>query len=225
MNNIDLIFGLIGLLLTLMMFSYIFGDNLFFRIALTVLVGVSTGYTAAVLITKVLIPLLFDPFNTVRGWGWVWILVPLVLAVLMVLMIVPRLNHFGKVPLAFLVGVFSALTVYGVARGTLAPQLLAIINQFSPQLLQQQGQPDWTGIVWAVMVLLGVIAVLISFQQLSKKELSTQRTGSLLDGISSIGQIFVGITLGAIFVTVFSTALIALISRVVWIQSFLSGLF
>lgn len=223
--SIDLILGLVGLVLTLMVFSYIFGDNLFFRVALTILVGVSTGFAAAVLITKVVVPLLINPLSSVSGWGWVWTLVPLLLAILVVLMLLPRFSHLGKIPLAFLAGIFAALTIFGVVRGTIAPQLLAIINKFSPQLLQNVGQPDWARIIWAVMVLLGVIAVMMSFQQFVKKDSASENHVNFLEGVSGIGQIFIGVTLGAVFVTVFSTALVALISRVVWIKDFLSGLF
>lgn len=221
----DLILSFVGLVLTLMVFSYVFGDNLFFRVALTVLVAISAGFTTAVLITKVLIPLLINPLSSARGWGWVWAIVPLLLAILVALMIIPRLSKLGKIPLALLIGVFASLTIFGVVRGTLAPQLLSIINKFSPQLLQNLGQPDWARIVWAVTVLLGVIAVMVYFQQYTKKIERNGSRGNLLEGVGSIGQIFIGITLGAVFVTVFSTALIALISRVMWIKDFISGLF
>ena len=224
MIPVDLILGLVGFVLTLMVFSYIFGDNVFFRMALTILVGVSAGFAAAVMISKVLIPLLIKPLEGAVGWGWAWAIVPLLLAVLVALMIVPQLSHLGKLPLAFLAGVFAALTIFGVVRGTIAPQLLAVTNQFSPELLQNLGQPDWARIVWAVMVLLGVIAVMISFRQFTKKATNGATHLSLFDGINSIGQIFIGITLGAIFVTVFSTALVALISRITWMLSFVRGL-
>ena len=224
MISIDLLLGVVGFVLTLMVFSYIFGDNVFFRVALTILVGVSAGFTTAVMISKVLIPLLINPLGSAVGWGWVWATVPLLLTILVALMLVPRLSHMGKVPLAFLAGVFAALTVFGVVRGTIAPQLLAITNQFSPQLLQDVGQPDWGRIVWAVMVLLGVIAVMVSFQQFTRKGNHGTTHPSLFDGINSIGQIFIGITLGAVFVTVFSTGLIALISRMTWLMNFVREL-
>jgi len=225
MMTADLLLSLAGFVLTLMVFSYIFGDNLFFRVALTVLVGVSAGFTAAVLITKVLNPLLIDPLNSANGWGWVWAFVPFVLVILVFVMLIPRLAHMGKIPLSFLAGVFAALTIFGVVRGTIAPQLLAITNQFSPQLLQNMGQPDWARIIWAVAMLLGVISVLVFFHQFTRKVDSHDVRPSLFEGISSIGQIFIGITLGAVFVTVFSTALVALISRVMWMKEFISGLF
>ncbi len=220
----DILLGLVGLILTLMVFSYIFGDNLFFRVALTILAAVSAGYTAAVLITKVIIPLLIHPLGATREAALLWMVFPLLLAVLVGLMIFPRLSKLGKIPLSFLVGVFAALTIFGVVRGTLAPQLLAVINRFSPELLQNAGLPDWARIVWAVMVLLGVIAVLLAYQHYTHKRKADEAHASLLDGVGSIGQIFVGITLGATFVMIFSTALVALISRVVWIKDFLAGL-
>ena len=67
MNALDVIIGLIGFALTLMVFSYLLGDNFFFRAALYLLVGVSSGYIAAVLITKVILPLLIAPIQANNG--------------------------------------------------------------------------------------------------------------------------------------------------------------
>ncbi len=57
----DLLGGLISFLLTLMILSYLFGDNVFFRVAVYIFVGVSAGYAAAVAWWQVLWPRLFNP--------------------------------------------------------------------------------------------------------------------------------------------------------------------
>ena len=54
--SIELISAFIGLILTLMVFSYLIGDNPLFRIAIYLFIGVSSGYAAAVVVRSVLLP-------------------------------------------------------------------------------------------------------------------------------------------------------------------------
>ncbi len=46
--SIEIISALVGFLLTLMVFSYLIGDNPLFRIAVYLFIGVSSGYAATV---------------------------------------------------------------------------------------------------------------------------------------------------------------------------------
>jgi hypothetical protein len=85
MNPMDIVLGVIGIALSVMIFSYLLGDNFFFRAALYILVGVSSGYAAAVLVTKVILPRLVEPLSR-NGTDAFWLgLVPFVLCVLLVL--------------------------------------------------------------------------------------------------------------------------------------------
>ncbi len=218
----DLALGLVGVALTIMIFSYILGDNLFFRVGLYVLIGVAAGFSAAVVITKVIIPLLYVPLRTPGTPAFYWALVPLVLCALLALMLSPRLSQAGKIPLAFLSGVLAALALFGVSRGTLAPQLLATIGRFSPALLMQASQINWAGVIEGVLILLGVIATLFFFHH--RQQVKQVGGGSLLDGMSSVGQIFMGITFGALFIGLYMTALVALISQLNWVKDFITSL-
>ena len=58
---IELISGAIGFLLTLLIFSYLIGDNPLFRSAVYIFIGVSSGYAAVVVWHNVLLPKLFQP--------------------------------------------------------------------------------------------------------------------------------------------------------------------
>lgn len=223
MSSVDLTLGLLGLALTVMIFSYVLGDNLFFRIGLYVLVGVSAGYTAAVLITRVLIPLLVQPLGKPGTPAFFWTLVPVALCVLLALMLIPRALQAGKFPLAFLSGVLAALALVGISRGTLAPQLLAVVDRFDPRLLTRNASVDWRQLVEAVAMLVGVVTVLFYFHHHGRDKQSAVEP--MITSLSSIGQIFIGIFLGALFVGLYSTALIALISRLEWIGDFISHLF
>jgi hypothetical protein len=164
----DLIALIIGIALTVMVFSYILGDRLFFGIATHLLIGVSAGFLALVMIQKVLLPYLLLPLTDPAEPGFYLALVPLIMACLLVLMLFRRGTHLGAVPLAFLGGVLAALAIVGVTRGTLAPQLLSMIDRFAPGQLLHQAQPQWTVILEALMILLGVISVLFVFHHRGK---------------------------------------------------------
>ena len=224
MNALDVIIGLIGFALTLMVFSYLLGDNFFFRAALYLLVGVSSGYIAAVLITKVILPLLIAPIQANNGQFSLLMVVPLLLCLLLVLMLFPRTVSAGKLPLAFLVGVMAAMTIAGVSRGTLAPQLLSIVNRFSPSLVQISGQPAWGQILEAVFILLGVVAVLFTFHHRTHRKDDAEARSGLVEGLSSIGQVIIGITFGMLFVGFYTTALTALIGQLGTLKDFILSL-
>ncbi len=60
--SIEVISGFIGLVLTLLVFSYLIGDNPLFRFAIYLFIGVSSGYAAFAAWQYVLWPRLFSPF-------------------------------------------------------------------------------------------------------------------------------------------------------------------
>lgn len=212
MSPSELFTLIIGVALTVMVFSYILGDRLFFGIATHILIGVSAGFLALVVIQKIILPYLVKPLANVTDPGFLLALVPLVLSILLVLMLFRRGTQAGAIPLAFLGGVLAALAIIGVTRGTLAPQILSMIGRFEPGKLMHEAQPQWSAIVEALMILLGVISVLFVFHHRGQAKVGEVVRPIFLQGIGSIGQIFIGITFGALFVGLFSTALIALIS-------------
>ena len=212
MSPSELFTLIIGVALTVMVFSYILGDRLFFGIATHILIGVSAGFLALVVIQKIILPYLVTPLANVTDPGFLLALVPLALSILVVLMLFRRGTQAGAIPLAFLGGVLAALAIIGVTRGTLAPQILSMIGRFEPGKLMHEAQPQWSAIVEALMILLGVISVLFAFHHRGQAKAGEVVRPIFLQGIGSIGQIFIGITFGALFVGLFSTALIALIS-------------
>ena len=222
MSPSELFTLIIGVALTVMVFSYILGDRLFFGIATHILIGVSAGFLALVVIQKIILPYLVKPLANVTDPGFLLALVPLALSILLVLMLFRRGTQAGAIPLAFLGGVLAALAIIGVTRGTLAPQILSMIGRFEPGKLMHEAQPQWSAIVEALMILLGVISVLFAFHHRGQAKAGEVVRPIFLQGIGSIGQIFIGITFGALFVGLFSTALIALISSLSEIIQFIT---
>ena len=71
---IELISALIGLILTLMVFSYLIGDNPLFRIAVYLFIGVASGYAATIVWHNVLVPKLFQPLAALNPLSFVSLL-------------------------------------------------------------------------------------------------------------------------------------------------------
>ncbi len=222
MSPSELLTLIIGIALTVMVFSYILGDRLFFGIATHLLIGVSAGFLALVVIQKIILPYLIMPLTYETGTDFFLLLVPLVLSILLVLMLFRRGIQAGSILLAFLGGALAALAIIGVTRGTLAPQILSTIGRFAPEQLMHETEPQWSAILEALMILLGVIAVLFVFHHHGQSKAGNVVRPVFLEGIGSIGQIFIGITFGALFVGLFSSALIALISSLSEIIDFIT---
>ncbi|MEA4812450.1 MAG: hypothetical protein VB108_07775 [Anaerolineaceae bacterium] len=223
MINLDLIGGILGLILTVMVFSYLAGDNFFFRVALTLLIGVGAGYTAALLVQKVLLPHLIQPLLNGKGPSFYLSLFSCFFILLLLSSFFGNVRHLARIPLALMMGTLAAVSLYGLARGTLAPQILALVNRFSPVVLYQENQPEWLAIVKAAAMLLGVISVLLYFDRHRLPQQGGKSYSSLSEGLSEVGQVFIGISFGAIFAGVFATALIALLGRIGWVQTLMMG--
>ena len=222
MSPSELLTLIIGIALTVMVFSYILGDRLFFGIATHLLIGVSAGFLALVVIQKIILPYLIMPLTYETGTGFFLVLVPLALSILLVLMLFRRGTQAGSIPLAFLGGALAALAIIGVTRGTLAPQILSTVGRFAPEQLMHETEPQWSAILEALTILLGVIAVLFVFHHQGQSKAGDVVKPVFLEGIGSIGQIFIGITFGALFVGLFSSALIALINSLSEIIDFIT---
>lgn len=222
MSPSELITLIIGIALTVMVFSYILGDRLFFGIATHILIGVSAGFLALVAIQKIILPYLIMPLTYETGTDFFLALIPLALSILLVLMLFRRGTQAGSIALAFLGGALAALAIIGVTRGMLAPQILSTIGRFAPEQLMHETEPQWSAILEALMILLGVIAVLFVFHHHGQSKAGDVVKPVFLEGIGSIGQIFIGITFGALFVGLFSSALIALISSLSEIIDFIT---
>ena len=121
----DLLGLIFGFLLTLMVLSYIIGDNFLFRLAMAIFVGVASGYAAVLVIYNVLwyqliVPLLTNPMANLA------LTVPsALLGIWLLTKGSSRLSRFGNPVLAFLVGV-GAATAFGdgQARRAALPPLL-----------------------------------------------------------------------------------------------------
>lgn len=224
----DLMWSAVGFLLTIMVLSYLIGDNAFFRLAVHIFIGLTAGYLAVLLIRHVLLPGLIQPLLEEPGQSQLRLILPVVLILLLALGQAPRLSWLGRIPLAYLAGVTAALVIGGAVFGTLIPQTRGVINAFDPARWTSVSGQTWPSIMNAVVILIGVVGTLSYFHFGQKlKPGSRQDMGErpfILESLSKVGQVFIGISLGALFAGVFSTALLALINRLIFMAQFVMSL-
>ncbi len=217
----DLIWTLVGFILTILVFSYIFGDNFLFRIASYLFVGVSAGYVGVVVFYQVLLPRLIQPLIQGSLTERLLVLVPLVMAGLLLTKISTQLAPLGKLPMAFLVGVGAAVAIGGAVFGTLTGQISGAAQPFN---LEASGRGAG-GLLEGLLILVGSVGTLLYFQfSASTRAAQPAARSQLVESLSLVGQVFIGITLGAIFAGVFAASLTALMDRIQFILTVIAQL-
>lgn len=206
--SLELIGALIGLLLTLCVFSYVIGDNFLFRLAIHIFIGVAAAFSAVFLLIDVLWAQLLMPLPeallTMNARDLIFLLPPLVLGALLLFKISPRLAWLGSASMAFLVGVAAATIIGGAVLGTLLPQVAASIDAGAA-----------LGPVGGLIVALGTATTLIYFQFSARpRPGEPPGRGPVVESAALVGQGFIAITFGALFAGVYAASVAALVERV-----------
>ena len=223
----DLLSAGISFIFTVVILSYLIGDNPLFRAAIYIFVGISAGYVAAVAWNQVILPLLIRPIWSGAAFSDPWqaalLLVPLVGSGLLLTKVSPRLSGFGQLPMAFLVGVGAAVTIGGAVLGTLLPQIYATFGGFDVNLAVSRGINPAFMILNGVLILLGVIGTLAYFHYgAQQKADGSVKRNFLVEILTWIGRVYISITFGVLFAGVYMAALTALIERMDSLLAFIN---
>jgi hypothetical protein len=223
--DVTFLLEIAGLFLTLVVLFYlIFGDNALFRLVTYTFIGVVAGYVVILVIFQVLLPRLSsllisqEPVLVLIG------VVEIVLGLMLFLKLWQRTSFLGALPMAILVGVGAAVTVGGSVFGTLFGQIGGTIGLFD---LQKNSDP-LLSLLEGTFVLVGTVSTLAYFQfNVRSKAALAEQDGKagrapVIKVLAVIGQVFIGITLGAMFAGVYTSALTALIERIGFIFNFIS---
>lgn len=221
----ELVGTLLGFMFTLFVFSYIFGDNALFRIAMSVFVGVASAYAGVVAWYNVIWPQLVRPLIFGSQSERLFVLLPLLLCGILLLKISPRFSRFGNPAMAFMVGVGVAAAIGGAVLGTIFPQVSATTNLFDLDAVNAGENVIWH-LLQGGMILVGTLTTLIYFQFGAVKSKGRSATRpEWLEWLALVGQVFIAITFGALFAGVFSASLTALIERLSFLLNFVFSLF
>ena len=217
MISAEWILTLTGLILSILIFSLIFGDNGLFRFAGSILSGAVAAVLTLILIEKVFFPYLIVPIadeNAEPGLR----LVSLISATLILILIFFYFRRANRGSVRPFIGVLyfslSAITLGGAVSGTLIPLAKMVVLPFAKSA---GGMDEWR---WgeAIITLIGVVTALIYTRQLSAGGGAAGSAPpapgrSVLNFLERVGEIMVAIAFGAIFAGVFITSALILIDR------------
>ena len=224
MFSIEFLSVAAGLILTLLIFSYLIGDNPLFRVAVYLFIGVATGYGATVVWHYVLIPKLFAPLQSSDPNQLLLAIVPMILCVSLLSKLSPRISWIGDFAMAILVGVGAATAVGGAVLGTLIPQVQAAIDALDFRSASSGAEAIAT-LLEGVVMLAGTVFTLGYFQfTAGRAPDGTPKRNILFEGIAWVGRVFIAVTFGVLFAGVYMAALTAMIERLASIINFIRQL-
>lgn len=195
----------VGAILTLVVFSYVLGDNPLFRMAQAIFVGVAVGYGVNVAVNLVLIPRLFAQLSEPSNFlVYIW---PLILGIFLLLKVRTAWASLGNISIAFLFGVGAALAIGGALSGLLVPQIAKTAVSLSPF-------QDFGTFIGNCLLVIGTIGALLTFRFVTTQQKSVgQAFDVIAQGWSRVGRWFILIAFGAIFADTAVSRVSILISR------------
>lgn len=202
----------VGFVLTLMVFSYLLGDNFLYRLATYVFVGLAAGFVTIVTVESVLLPwirtTLIDGDMNSKALG----VIPLTLGLLLLLKGTRRFNRLGNLSLAFVIGIGTAIAIVGAITGTLLPLANATTGSVRIDALD------------GFIVVLGVVSTLIYFQYMARRlPNGTTRRGLVVRVFGAVGQGFIVVTLGALYGGAILSGLVVFSERIAFILQRIGG--
>jgi len=238
MDTADLIASFVASVLTIMVLSYLIGDNPLFKLAMHLLIGVAAGYVGAVAVHNVLIPGLIEPILDAGLPGLadpqliVTVIVPLILVVLLFLKVAPSTARYGTVSMVLLVGVGAAVIVGGAITGTLIPLTLDSMDTLDPGAVNQlTGESGIERLLNVIIVLIGTLTTLFYFRFTVRNTdveapfaiVAGARIPGPLTVFKGIGKGFIAVTFGVMYAGAVAATLIVLAERVQFIWDTVTG--
>lgn len=173
----------VAALATLAIFSFLYRDNPFYKLAEHVFVGVSTGYLVVIALGDALRN---DVYNRLAiDNPQLLVLIPAALGLLMFSRFVGRVQWLSRWPIAFVVGATAGFAIPNMVQGFLLKHTEATMTPLA-------GGSSLGATINALLVLVGVLAVLVYFF------FSVPHIGPV-GGAARIGTVYLMLFFGASF--------------------------
>jgi len=199
----DLLGGFLICLFTLAIFSFLYKDNPFYKLAEHVFIGVGTAwYTMEFYESGVLAPL-FHYFHDTRaamargeatvpiggvdvsaGWAITWRLCAVALSIMLLVRLVRRNAWISRWPLALIIGIYAALKMTSETQARL-------VQQIRQSMVPLRGD-DLLGTLGNLVLVLGLVCVLAHF-------IFTYKRTTVLGGVSRVGIVILMLAFGSRF--------------------------
>ena len=174
----------LGVLFTFAIFSFLYKDNPFYKVAEQIFVGLSAGYWFVYTIFFILIPNLFDPISQDIGANWIK-LIPAALGIMMLMRLIPKTEWVSRFPIALIIGTTSGIFFLRYLKSD-------VINQLTATMINPFAGSDLVTIIGQLMLVVGTITGIIYFYFSKKHEGAFGVT-------AKIGIYFLMISFGAAF--------------------------
>jgi|CXWL01.1.fsa_nt_gi hypothetical protein len=158
---------------TLAVFSFLYADNPLYKVAESVLVGVSAAYWMVVAFWDVIVPNLIGKIwpSLVQAWAIPGLtgpeaernlvyVVPLVLGIMLLWRLMPAGAWIARWPLAVIIGTTAGLRLIGFLHGDF---LVQIRNTIVPLVVFTGGVFDFWSSVSNIIIVVGVLCCLMYF--------------------------------------------------------------
>ncbi|MHB1357781.1 MAG: hypothetical protein ACYCZF_17570 [Anaerolineae bacterium] len=198
--------------LTLAVLSYLFGDNGFFRLAQSLFVGVSAGYIGALCWHSILWPrILLFLHQPAVYWHYGLFFI---LGILLLARGLRATRVLADLPVGILFGIGAALALGGTLAGTLLPLVRSLSTPMPPQAYGADW-PAWVMIVDAILIIIGTLAVLGSFQFTIPQRGPFKDIGKAWSALGrSLGRGLIMVTFGALYAGALVSFFTLLIGRI-----------
>jgi len=187
MTTAQAIGSIVGGVLTLMMYSFLYRDNFFYKFGEHLYVGVSVGYLVNIEEWNVLRPLFVVPFFYQQNY---LLIIPAILGIMMLTRFIRQVAWLSRTPLAFYIGFGCGLAIPAVLTANILRQLNSTMTRL---WVTPAESPLWLWETFSLLlVFVGVLSVLFYFY------FSIEHKG-IVGKMGTVGIWFIMVSFGAAF--------------------------
>lgn len=192
----------IAAVFTLCIFSFMYRDNPFYKVAESTVVGVSAAYYMVVGFWSTLVPNLFAKLmpGVIQQWAMpglspeieptgIYYIVPLILGIMLLMRLVPSMSWISLWPLAFIIGTTAGLRMIAYLEADFLSQ---IENSFVPLIVFTETGIDYWQSFQNTFMIVSILSCLVYFF------FSIEHKGAVA-GVSKFGIWILMMTFGAMF--------------------------
>ncbi len=198
-------FGIwLGFFVTIAIFSFLYKDNPFYKIAEQIFVGLSAGYWFVYTFFNVLKPNLIDKLTS-DFTGNAILLIPAFLGLLMLVRLIPKMEWLSRYPISLLIGTTASIGMLRYLKSNVVNQMIAtMINPFAGGSAVE--------VIGSILLIVGTLTGIIYFYFSSKHE-------GIMGVTAKTGIYFLMISFGAAFGYTAMARISLLIGRVQFLKN------
>lgn len=173
--------------LTLFLFSFLYKDNPFFKIAEHLFIGAGMGWYFQTIFYKVMIPKIWEPLHSGDSFQIAMVIIPSILGLSLITQFIPKISWISRYGFTFMMGYSAGMAIPVGLATDFMNQILGTIEPFAG-FFSLSGMQMFN----SILIALGTICVLFYFF------FSVEHKGAEKK-ISNIGIYFLMIYFGASF--------------------------